>query len=291
MNKETTMRELFNSFSEAIENIENYSFIAESMKRMIASPVVSFTANDEEIVLGQIFVVKSPGFYKVLTKGSGNGSYVVKNANTQRTIYSGKLKDEEVSAVLCLTQGDICYFHASARDKEVLEISLVQTHSLFDIMTEYLRDSSLFQLSINSRIDNIIANAGDENLPTELIDLRSDYWGDTYTIAGDRFRNTEKRIATMEKMAFPKFEDLPHSTTREYEAFTFVCDRYANNSYVSCQDVPAGISLTNREYWVKWSVGNQQTQVSMLSNMLMSIDERLKSLEEAFKLVCFYQKS
>lgn len=286
MNKETTMRELFNQFSEAIENIENYSFIAESMKRVITSPVVSFTANDEEIVLGQLFVVKSPGFYKVMTKGSGNGSYVVKNANTQKTIYSGRLKDEEVSAVLCLTQGDSCYFHASAKDSNVLEISLVQTHSLFDIMTEYLRDSTLFQLSINSRIDNIIVTAGNGDLPTELIDLRSDYWGEVFTTAGDRLRSTEKRIATMEKMAFPKFEDLPHSTTREYEAFTFVHDRDTYTSYVSRQDVPTGISLTNREYWAEWDVRDTQiqilsNQIEQLNNALVGIYERLEALEEA----------
>lgn len=287
MNRETTLKELFQQFQTVIEKIDGIGYITESMKRIVETPVISYTSDDTSIVLGELFTVISPGFYKVLTKGSGKGSYTVKNSNSQKTIYSGKLQDNDESGILSLTAGDLCYFHASSASEHSIQITLVQTHSLFDVITEYLRDSTLAQFSLNARIDNIIATAGEQKeLPTELVDMRTDYWGNTYTTADARLRNVEEKVDSMEAMAFPKFigDDEEWDEGNEYDAFTFIHDG-DGNSYVSAHPVPAGVKLSDRYYWIPWDVRDTQTQIlsnriEQLNNALAGIDARVKELEK-----------
>lgn len=63
-------------------------------------------------------------------------------------------------------------------------------------------ENSARQIAVNSaRIDNLIANAGDSAIPSELVDIRVAYDGVTYTTAGDAVRvqaaDAEKRIGVL----------------------------------------------------------------------------------------------
>ena len=44
-----------------------------------------------------------------------------------------------------------------------------------------------------------------------------------------------------------------HSKTRSYEFWTTVYDETTGNSYLSIQDVPTGIDITNEAYWTVYS--------------------------------------
>lgn len=106
--------------------------------------------------------------------------------------------------------------------------------------------------------------------PIELTDLRVDMWGNRFNSAGERIRNTEKIIDMLQKMAFPSFEEEEWSKGRIYDAFTFVHDSN-KTTYVSITDVPTGIELWDRNYWVKWDT--RESSIQSFQNQLKHFDD------------------
>lgn len=106
--------------------------------------------------------------------------------------------------------------------------------------------------------------------PAELTDLRVDMWGNRFNSAGERIRNTEKIIDMLQKMAFPSFEEEEWSKGRIYDAFTFVHDSN-KTTYVSITNVPTGIELWDRNYWVKWDV--RESSIQSFQNQLEHFDD------------------
>ena len=60
--------------------------------------------------------------------------------------------------------------------------------------------------------------------------------------------------------------------------------RVEGNSYIARQNVPAGIEITNTDYWILWAEPNAQYQE--LYNIVMTFDNRITALETSIaKLV------
>lgn len=94
--------------------------------------------------------------------------------------------------------------------------------------------------------------------PLELIDLRTNLWGDSYDTAGERFLELEKIVDGLKHMTFPTVEPEPHTPGRVYQTFTFVRSE-SGDIYVSIQKVPSGISILNTNYWVRWEIATNST--------------------------------
>ena len=60
-----------------------------------------------------------------------------------------------------------------------------------------------------------------------------------------------------------------HSTKKTYEFWTTVYDVTTGNSYLSIQDVPVGVSITNTDYWTLYSVNDARYEylLGLLKNL------------------------
>lgn len=112
----------------------------------------------------------------------------------------------------------------------------------------------------------------------EQVDLRVDYWGTVYNTAGERFRSTEKIIDRLQHLAYPTFELNIHTPAREYAPFTFVHDEN-QNSYVSIEQVPSGVTLDNIAYWIPWET--KDAFVQFLKSEVERLDETKVDVEDA----------
>lgn len=273
-----SIRELLEKFSNATAEFENLNYLSEIGKRIQPTTEYTFTASDTDIILGELCPIKIPGFYKVVTEGKGKGSFVVRNPDISKAVYSDILDDNDESEVLCIATNDLVYLHASADSSESITIKLIQYMSMFDIITEYLRQNTQDKFALNKRIDNIIATAGNENLPTELVDLRSNFWGELFNSANERIMKTEEKIEEFNNYLFPSFESDQHSYMRTYKPFTFVRDAEWN-AYVSKKSVPTGILITDTRYWVLWDVRDATTR--QLIEALGIVEESVDFLHES----------
>ena len=253
MSSNRTLEDLYKEFEYIIKNFQFFEKIINSFKRIENSQkVVEYISNDQGIIVGEYFQITTPGFYTISTTGEGRGSYVIKNSDNLSSIYSGKLENNSSSDQLCLTVGDVCYFHASSQSGCELKISLNINLSLIDILTQQLRHSNQTLYQLNNRIDNLILESNDEVTP-ELVDLKSNYWGERFLTANSRFLKLEEKVELLTQMSFPQFDESTYTGSKSYKPFTFVHDD-KGNTYVSTKYVPEGISLYNSEYWIKWEI-------------------------------------
>lgn len=74
-----------------------------------------------------------------------------------------------------------------------------------------------------------------------------------------------------------------HSKTKAYEFWTTVYDGITGSSYLSIQDVPAGIEITNAAYWTLYSVNDARYEylLGLLKNLqgTAATDSRVTALE------------
>ena len=77
----------------------------------------------------------------------------------------------------------------------------------------------------------------------------------------------------------PQIEGL-WDINKDYENFSIVIDEN-NNSFTSKQNVPAGIELSNNEYWVQTGNFNAsfQQQIITLQNEIQDLKNRVTILE------------
>ena len=76
VNRNMTMLQLFEQFNEAISQIDKLKFIIDAMKRAPDLESVSYTANDENVLIGEVYYIKSVGNYVIQSSGKGKVSYI-----------------------------------------------------------------------------------------------------------------------------------------------------------------------------------------------------------------------
>ena len=80
---------------------------------------------------------------------------------------------------------------ANSADKAEVTAQLQQTEQS---LTVQLQDKTYDILTIDERVNNIIASAGDGTVPTELLDIRVGDGGVNYNTAGDHVRTLDKAV-------------------------------------------------------------------------------------------------
>lgn len=108
------------------------------------------------------------------------------------------------------------------------------------------------------------------NIPVELVDLRSNGWGNVFPSAAARFLHSDEIIQLLMNMAFPTFDDKTWTPARTYKASTFVHDENGA-SWVSLKKVPSGILLSDPNYWTRWE--SKDALVQFLDSEIKRLDE------------------
>ena len=158
VNRNMTMLQLFEQFNEAISQIDKLKFIIDAMKRAPDLESVSYTANDENVLIGEVYYIKSVGNYVIQSSGKGKVSYTIQDPVHFNVLYEGTLDDTGESSVMRLTNGDICYLHASADSGETITLTLQQTKTLYGLMSEDLSELDREFEAMNARIDVLISD-------------------------------------------------------------------------------------------------------------------------------------
>lgn len=85
------------------------------------------------------------------------------------------------------------------------------------------------------------------------------------------------RVAIGPRVTF-NFITEAWNSANSYQYYDVI--RVDGNSYIARQNVPAGIEITDTDYWILWAEPNAQYQE--LYNIVMTFDARITALENGF---------
>ena len=156
MNQNTTMLQLFQKFDDTTDTMNKLKFVLEALKRTPNLESVTYTANNDNIIVGEVYYIKSSGEYVFKSEGSGKSSYMIKEPANLTVLHEGDLDDTTESEAMLLTAGDIVYFHASADPDMTQSITLQQTSTLFEVMSSKLDEHNEQFKYLDSRINNLL---------------------------------------------------------------------------------------------------------------------------------------
>ena len=212
MNKDTTMLQLFQEFDEATRSMEELKTAMEALKRTPDWEIVSYTADNNNLIIGEVYTVKSAGTYKIKSKGSGKASYVVRDGKELSVLYEGEFDDTSESEEIHLTIGDVIYFHSSADVDCTETIYLEQQNTLFESVAEKLVECDRQFDYLNARIDNLLNVAGVDEV-TQRIEQVFQSVSDGKSLLADAI--TDKGIITSPEDTFAKMSANIKAITSE----------------------------------------------------------------------------
>lgn len=88
------------------------------------------------------------------------------------------------------------------------------------------------------------------------------------------------RIAIGPRVTF-SFINAPWDKNNTYQYYDVVL--VEGSSYIARQNVPAGIDISNTDYWIHWADPN--AQFNELYNIVMSFETRLQAVEAVTKYI------
>lgn len=195
-----SLKQVIEEINKGLEMLQNLTWSANSISRMPEEIVKEFVANDPDYLLDKLFTIEESGKYRLEISGKGKSAYTVKSPQTGKVIYTEKgIDDSYKTSDLILSKNDELYIHGSPDSGQYIIIRVVRVCTILELIQETLATYAKTQRAVNARIDNLIATAGTEELPTELLDLRVNYNGDTFTTAQQRFFDLEKRVKILEE--------------------------------------------------------------------------------------------
>lgn len=200
LNYNASLKEAIDTINKGLEQLQNLTWTGDSISRMPEEMIKEFVANDPNILLNKIVSIDYSGKYRLEILGKGKSSYTVKSPQLNKVIYTERdINDSYKTSDLLLSKGDELYVHGSPDSGQYIIIRVIRVCTLLEIIQEMQNTYAKTQRNINARVDNLIATAETEGLPTELLDLRVNYNGKTFTTAQQRFFDLEKRVQILEK--------------------------------------------------------------------------------------------
>lgn len=163
------MRQMIDKFNKTVKDIDSLKFIIDAVKRQPELEKKEWTANDNNVVIGETYYIQSVGAYKIKGTGKGKISWTVKSPKDMKVLYQGQMDDTAESDEMILTAGDVCYLNASADGGETLVMALEQTQSLFEMMGTDLVQLQNSVESLNERLGNALTGVDakvDETMDT-----------------------------------------------------------------------------------------------------------------------------
>lgn len=161
MDNNTTMKQLFDEFNKANKQLDEMSYLFNTMSRNLDAnnkvETVTCKADDKDIVYSYTHTVQSPGAYKIITKGKGKASFAVKDSSGLIEVTRDVFDDDAESEEFVLGNRDEVFLHASADAGFEESITLVQTKSLFELMDARLKSLKTGMEVVNNRIDNLVS--------------------------------------------------------------------------------------------------------------------------------------
>lgn len=195
-----SLKQAIEEINKGLEMLQNLTWTANSVSRMPEEIVKEFVANDPDYLLNKLFTIEESGKYRLEISGKGKSAYTIKSPQTEKIVYTEKdINDSYKTSDLVLSKNDELYVHGSPDSGQYIIIRIVRVCTILELIQEMLATYSKTQRAVNARIDNLIATAGTEELPTELLDLRVNYNGDKFTTAQQRFFDLEKRVKILEE--------------------------------------------------------------------------------------------
>lgn len=195
-----SLKQAIEEINKGLEMLQNLTWTANSVSRMPEEIVKEFVANDPDYLLDKLFTIGESGKYRLEISGKGKSAYTVKSPQTRKVIYTEKdIDDSYKTSDLILSKNDELYVHGSPDSGQYIIIRIVRVCTILELIQEMLATYAKTQRAVNARIDNLVATAGTEELPTELLDLRVNYNGDKFTTAQQRFFDLEKRVKILEE--------------------------------------------------------------------------------------------
>lgn len=195
-----SLKQAIEEINKGLEMLQNLTWTANSVSRMPEEIVKEFVANDPDYLLNKLFTIEESGKYRLEISGKGKSAYTIKSPQTGKIVYTEKdINDSYKTSDLILSKNDELYVHGSPDSGQYVIIRIVRVCTILELIQEMLATYSKTQRAVNARIDNLIATAGTEELPTELLDLRVNYNGDKFTTAQQRFFDLEKRVKILEE--------------------------------------------------------------------------------------------
>lgn len=199
MSYNASLKEAIDAINEGLEQLENLVWTSNSISHTSEEIVKEYIASDSNILLNTIHEINESGKYKLIISGKGRSAYTAK-ASTGKVLYTEvDIDDSYKTSDMVLGAGDQLYLNSSPDSGQYVRIQIVKLCSILDLIVDMLHIYNVTKRELNARIDNLIATAEIEGLPTELLDLRVDFDGTTYTTAQQRFYNTEKRLKILEE--------------------------------------------------------------------------------------------
>lgn len=195
-----SLKQAIEEINKGLEMIQNLTWTANSVSRMPEEIVKEFVANDPDYLLNKLFTIEESGKYRLEISGKGKSAYTIKSPQTGKIVYTEKdINDSYKTSDLILSKNDELYVHGSPDSGQYIILRIVRVCTILELIQEMLATYAKTQRAVNARIDNLIATAGTEELPTELLDLRVNYNGDKFTTAQQRFFDLEKRVKILEE--------------------------------------------------------------------------------------------
>ena len=195
-----SLKQAIEEINKGLKMLQNLTWTGDSISRMPEEIIKEFVANDPNILLNEIVSIDYSGKYRLEISGKGKSSYTVKSPQLNKVVYTERdINDSYKTSDLLLSKGDELYVHGSPDSGQYIIIRVIRVCTLLEIIQEMQNTYAKTQRNVNARIDNLIATAEIEGLPTELLDLRVNYNGKTFTTAQQRFFELEKRVQILEE--------------------------------------------------------------------------------------------
>lgn len=200
LNYNASLKEAIDVINKGLEMLQDLTWTGDSISRMPEETIKEFVANDPNILLNKIVSIDYSGKYRLEILGKGKSSYTIKSPQLNKVIYTERdINDSYKTSDLLLSKGDELYVHGSPDSGQYIIIRVIRVCTLLEIIQEMQNTYAKTQRNVNARIDNLIATAETEGLPTELLDLRVNRNGKTFTTAQQRFFDLEKRVQILEE--------------------------------------------------------------------------------------------
>lgn len=197
---DVSLKKAIDAINKGLETLQNLEWASNSVSRMPEEIVKEYTASDPTYLVNEIFDISESGKYQIQFSGKGISAYTIKSSTTNKVVYTEReLDDSYTTSELIIGKGDQIYINASPDSGAFIVVRIIRKCTLLDLIQEMLATYAITRRAINARIDNLIATAGEEGLPTELLDLRVNYDGEIFTTAQQRFFALEKRVKIMEE--------------------------------------------------------------------------------------------
>lgn len=195
-----SLKQAIEAINKGLEQLQSLTWTANSVSRMPEEIVKEFVANDPDYLLNKLFTIEESGKYRLEISGKGKSAYTIKSPQTGKIVYTEKdINDSYKTSDLILSKNDELYVHGSPDSGQYVIIRIVRVCTILELIQEMLATYAKTQRAVNARIDNLVATADTEELPTELLDLRVNYNGDKFTTAQQRFFDLEKRVKILEE--------------------------------------------------------------------------------------------